>query len=214
MRASAILGCPALLIAFLDEFGHSGPFVSRRDARYSQSPVFGLAGYILPHNQVRHFATFFFQLKCNMLAAELRLNQQHPATWEKKGNSLITTRNIARYRHVREGLIRLISEIRKRHGKIFFYGREKYKDPENSNASGLYTTVMAHSIRQIDAFCGTRNAKFMMILDQHSDRVKLWRVRQKRCSGHRIPLAVCWSLHFKLKAISIRRSKRLTGLPP
>lgn len=162
-----------MLIAFLDEFGHQGPYVSRNDPRYGQSPVFGLAGYILPNHQVRHFATFFFQLKSRMLAAELRLNQQHPATWEKKGNDLISTKNIRRYRHIREGIFRLISEIRKCNGKIFYHGREKYQAPQESHSSGLYSTIMAHSIRQIDEFCCTRNAKFMMIMDQHSDRVKL-----------------------------------------
>ena len=165
------------------QFGHPGPFVSRGDRRFSQSPVFGLAGYILPHHQVRHFATFFFQLKANMLSAELKRNRQHPATWEKKGTDLITTKNIRRYRAIREGLARLLSEIRKCNGKIFFYGREKYQTPEASNASGLYTTVLSHSIRQLDDFCCTRNAKFLMILDQHSDRIKLLESATKTMFG-------------------------------
>ena len=100
-------------------------------------------------------------------------NNKHPATWEKKGSELLYTQNIKRYRHIREGISRLLSEIRKRDGKLFFYGREKYQSPENSNASGLYTTVLSHSIRQIDAYCCTRDSKFMMILDQHSDRIRL-----------------------------------------
>jgi hypothetical protein len=82
----------AMLIAFLDEFGHAGPFVARTDSRFKQSPVFGLAGYVLPHHQVRHFSTFFFQLKQHMLAAELASSNQHPATWEKKGTELISTK--------------------------------------------------------------------------------------------------------------------------
>jgi hypothetical protein len=71
-------------IAFLDEFGHIGPFRSRRDPKYSQSPVFGLAGYVLPHQHVRHFATFFLHLKSQMLANDLKLADCHPATWEKR----------------------------------------------------------------------------------------------------------------------------------
>lgn len=162
-----------MLIAFLDEFGHCGPFVSRHDNRYSHSPVFGLAGYILPHNQVRHFATFFFQLKSKMLAKELSKNHEHPATWEKKGNELISTRNIIKYPHIREGIHRLLNEVYKCKGKLIYYGREKYQTPEKSNPSGLYTTVMAHTIRNIDSYCCKLPGQFMMILDQHSDRVKL-----------------------------------------
>ena len=33
--------------AYLDEFGHIGPYVSRADARHNGSPVFGLAGTII-----------------------------------------------------------------------------------------------------------------------------------------------------------------------
>lgn len=162
-----------MLIAFLDEFGHIGPFVSRADPHYNHSPVFGLAGYVLPHHQVRHFATFFFQLKSKMLAAELNFVQEHPATWEKKGNELVTSRNIRKFVHIREGLIRILNEIYKCNGKIFYYGRQKYQAPGTSNSSGLYTTVMAHTIRAIDAYCCGIRGQFMMILDQHSDRLKL-----------------------------------------
>jgi hypothetical protein len=74
-------------LAFLDEFGHCGPYVSRKDKRYNQSPVFGLAGYVIPHHEARGFATFFFQLKSNMLAADLAEVKKHPATWEKKART-------------------------------------------------------------------------------------------------------------------------------
>ena len=162
-----------MLIAFMDEFGHCGPFVSRADTRYSQSPVFGLAGYVMPHHQVRHFATFFLKLKSGMLDYELSRNKQHPATWEKKGSDLITTRNINKYPHMREGLRRLMNEIYKCKGKIVYYGREKYQKPDESKSQGLYTTVLSHSIRNIDSYCCKMPAQFMMILDQHSDRIRL-----------------------------------------
>jgi len=162
-----------MLIAFLDEFGHIGPFVSRSDPKFNHSPVFGLAGYVLPHHQVRHFATFFFKLKSQMLAAELKFVKDHPATWEKKGKELITSRNIKKYVHIREGLARLLNEIYKCNGKLVYYGRQKYQGPAESNSSGLYTTVMAHTIRAIDGYCCGVRGQFMMILDQHSDRLKL-----------------------------------------
>jgi len=162
-----------MLIAFMDEFGHCGPFIGRADKRFNHSPVFGLAGYVLPHNQVRHFATFFFKLKSQMLAKELAKAQEHPATWEKKGSELITTRNIKKYPHIREGLHRMLNELYRCKGKIVYYGREKYQAPDKSNSSGLYATVMSHTIRNIDAYCCKLPGVFMMILDQHSDRLKL-----------------------------------------
>src|ERR1700755_686313 len=48
---------------YLDEFGHIGPYMGRNGARFNESPVFGLAGIILPGNAIRPFATKFLQLK-------------------------------------------------------------------------------------------------------------------------------------------------------
>jgi hypothetical protein len=50
-----------MYIVYLDEFGHIGPYISRSSPNYQESPVFGLGGLILPADQVRGFATWFFQ---------------------------------------------------------------------------------------------------------------------------------------------------------
>lgn len=46
-----------LYIAYVDEFGHIGPYISRDHARHNDSPVFGLAGFVLPSSQVRGFGS-------------------------------------------------------------------------------------------------------------------------------------------------------------
>lgn len=169
-----VSGADAIMhLAFLDEFGHCGPYIARTDPRHNTSPVFGMAGYVIPHHEARNFATFFLKLKSTMLAADLAKINQHPATWEKKGSELISTKNIKKYAHVREGVRRLLNELYKRNGRIFWYGREKYLSPAQSNSNGLYTTVLSHSIRRLDSYVDGRNSQFMMILDQHSSRIKL-----------------------------------------
>ncbi|WP_454760743.1 DUF3800 domain-containing protein [Caulobacter segnis] len=170
-------------IAFLDEFGHIGPFVSRSHAQFNHSPVFGLAGFVLPHEEVRSFSTWFFQFKNQMLAGELKASQQHPATWEKKGSELFNTRNVRKYASIREGAGRLVNHIHASGGKVFYYGRQKYQTPEDSKPSGLYTTCMGHSIRHLDRYSEYRNRCFMMILDQHSDRLKLLETAAKTMFG-------------------------------
>lgn len=157
-------------IAYLDEFGHIGPFISRNDKQHNTSPVFGLGGIVLPHDQARHIATFMLQLKEGMLARDLAKAGVPAHSWEKKGSELITTRNIRKYVHVREGVRRLLNEVRVSGGKIFFYGREKFQNPADSRANGLYKTVLAHSIRGIDNFCIRQKDQFLIIMDQHSGR--------------------------------------------
>jgi hypothetical protein len=87
-------------LAYLDEFGHIGPFVSRQDPRFKESPVFGLGGMVLPAERVRGFATWFYQLKNTLLAWEIARSGVPAYQWEKKGAALYTTTNVHRYRHI------------------------------------------------------------------------------------------------------------------
>jgi hypothetical protein len=52
-----------LYIAYLDEFGHSGPYISHDHPTHHTHPAFGIGGFVLPYYKVRSFSTFFFQLK-------------------------------------------------------------------------------------------------------------------------------------------------------
>ncbi|HKS14725.1 MAG TPA: hypothetical protein VJS90_16975 [Pseudomonas sp.] len=99
-------------VAYLDEFGHVGQYVARDHPNFRTSPVFGLAGMLIPADQVREFAIYFFKLKCQLLAWDLINDNPRnlPAyQWEKKGSTLYTTRNVTRYRVLRQSTFRLRS---------------------------------------------------------------------------------------------------------
>ena len=106
--------------AYLDEFGHVGPYVSRTDPRHNDSPVFGLAGFVLPVGEVRGFGTWFFQRKCELLRPEIERSGKHPAQWEKKGSHLFAVRNVQKYRRVRGMADRLLNKIERLDGFVFF----------------------------------------------------------------------------------------------
>ena len=89
---------PVTYFAYLDEFGHIGPYVSKQHPKHNDSPVFGLAGFVLPFGRGREFGTWFFQRKCQLLSFEIRQSGEHPAQWEKKSSSLYTVRNVRAYR--------------------------------------------------------------------------------------------------------------------
>ena len=93
-RAFVFLEVALLYIAYLDEFGHIGPYLGRNHPKHNASPVFGLAGMVLPYDRIRAFGSFFFQLKCRLLDFEIKRDGVHPAQWEKKGSSLYTTHNV------------------------------------------------------------------------------------------------------------------------
>lgn len=157
-------------MVFLDEFGHIGPFVSRHDERYKTSPVFGLAGYILPDRNVRGFSTWFHQLKVKTFAADIAVSRRHPAMWEKKGNELFTSGRIHKTKRL---MFALISQIKKERGKLFFHGLQKHETPEESNPVGLYYTVLSHTIRNLERFFAKVGGQYLIIIDEHQNRLEL-----------------------------------------
>lgn len=65
-----------MLIAFMDEFGHIGPFAGRQDPKHNTSPVFGIGGIVLPANEVRNFSVWFYKQKCLRFAKEIESSPQ------------------------------------------------------------------------------------------------------------------------------------------
>lgn len=159
-------------LVYLDEFGHIGPFVSRAHSTYRESPVFGLAGYILPADQARDFSTWFYKRKCELLAYEIARDNEHPAIWEKKGSALYTTRNILSYRELRVFTNRLLSKIENCGGRVIYFGLHKQAPVEDHKPFRLYSAVLKEIIRRLNAVCehDDRRSDFLIVMDQHQER--------------------------------------------
>ena len=173
-------------IAYLDEFGHIGPFVSRNDPKYNESPVFGFAGYLLPLEEVRSFGTWFFQRKCELLDYEIKRSGKHPALWEKKGAALYTVRNVTKYPELRKFTFRLLNEISKRGGHTFYVGIKKHAAPEDHRPNQLYIRMLLEAIKRLDEFCAvelTGDAGFMLALDEHEQRSEMLTAASKSMYG-------------------------------
>ena len=176
MRAFVYLESPMTYIAYLDEFGHVGPYVAREDPRHNASPVFGLGGFIMPAEQVRGFGTWFFQRKCELLDFEIQRSGEHPAVWEKKGSSLYTVTNVTRYAELRQTTFRMLNRIYRLGGRIFYYGIRKTADPATHDANAMYLSVLSEATRRLDAFCREDQSdpeQFILALDEHQQRVEL-----------------------------------------
>jgi hypothetical protein len=169
---------------FLDEFGHIGPFVARNHVSYSTSPVFGVAGCYLPERQVREFATWFYKFKYDVFEQDIKRATRHRATWEKKGNEIFTSGHV--YKTKRIGYT-LINTIQKFDGKIFFHGIEKHEQPQHSNPTGLYYTVLRHAIRDLERCFANKAQNFLIILDEHQSRVQLLESAVKTMFGSEYP---------------------------
>lgn len=162
--------------AYLDEFGHIGPYVGRQDPIHNDSPVFGLAGFVLPSEEVRRFGTWFFQRKCELLAFEIDRSRQHPARWEKKGSSLYTVTNVTRYAELRKFTNRLLNKVMALDGFVFYVGIRKTEPPGVHNPNRLFQAILREAIRRLDECCDVDcqpPEDFVLILDEHDQRSEL-----------------------------------------
>jgi len=155
-----------MYIAYLDEFGHIGPFTGRRQERFNESPLFGLGGIVLPALEVRAFATWFFQLKSNLLAWEIKHSGEAAYTWEKKGAQLYTTKNILKYKELRTATNRILNHVGRVGGQCVYVGLEKYSTPEDHDAKRLYLAVLRETIKRIDQFSERKDDQWLLIVDE------------------------------------------------
>ncbi len=156
-------------IAYLDEFGHVGQYVSRNHSTYKTSPVFGLGGMLLPAEEVREFAIYFYRLKCQLLAWDLEHKNPTglPAYhWEKKGSALYTVGNVRRYQALRRSSFRLLNHIQRIGGHVFYTGEHKVAAPDEHNSTETFKRALLQSIRKIDRFCAENSASFIVLLDE------------------------------------------------
>lgn len=156
-------------VAYLDEFGHVGPYVSRNHPTYKTSPVFGLAGLLLPAHEVREFAIYFYKLKCQLLAWDLKNKNPDnlpPYQWEKKGSAVYTTRNVEQYRELRQSTFRLLNHIAKIGGYVFYTGEHKTTEVAEHSSTETFKRQLLQSIRKIDRFCTQDGSTFIVLLDE------------------------------------------------
>ena len=67
----SIFGGNIMLIAYLDEFGHQGPYISHDHSKYNAHPCFGYAGFVLSADKVRNLGGYFKYVKEKLLLGKL-----------------------------------------------------------------------------------------------------------------------------------------------
>jgi hypothetical protein len=131
--------------------------------------VFGLGGVVLPVTRVRPFASYFYRLKCNLLAFEIERAGMPPYQWEKKGASLYTTANVLKYAELRHATARLLNRVQREEGMVFYVGVEKNHSLDEHNPKRLYQAVLREAIKRLDDFCARRRSLFMIVLDEQTE---------------------------------------------
>lgn len=164
---------PCIFFAYLDEFGHIGPYLKRSDLRYNESPVFGLGGFILPATGIRSFDSWFYERKCQLLEFEIARSGRPAHLWEKKGSALYTPRNINRYQQLRRFTNRFLNQMTERGGFIFYCGFEKPRTTSRHDSAKLYMDVLWESIKRLNQEAEKQKCQFAIFMDEHQQRHRI-----------------------------------------
>ena len=162
-------------IAYLDEFGHIGPYVSPTDRRYNTHPVFGFGGYVLPAESVREFGAFFLKLRNNLLRDEIVAKGVDTHVWEKKGSALLTTRNVVKYPELRVAINRLLGRLGEMGGYIPIYGQVKPVGPPHPTSEASRDRYQ-HCLVQLitrQSWSTPPDGRVLMILDEIDDKSRV-----------------------------------------
>lgn len=170
-----------MLVAYLDEFGHIGPYVSHDHQRHHTHPAFGYGGFVMPVEGVRPFGGLFEYLKARLFEPEILRDGAHPKQWEKKGSSLFTTRNHVNYGdEIRPALRRLSRKLHSVDGQIVYYGQEKPVGDElatGESAANRSQHMLINSVRHLCKYADKRRERIMIFLDAVDSKPRLEAVR-------------------------------------
>lgn len=161
-----------MLLAYIDEIGETGAFVSRDDRRYNTSPAFGYAGFVVPEEQAWNFGAHFVALKKQLFQSELE-SIEHPGRWERKGASLFrgdTPKKFPQYIRVFNALV---ADLRKAGGHLFYYADEKpIGSPKQTSlvTSDREAQAMREALNRIARHADAEDQNVLVMLDQVNER--------------------------------------------
>ncbi|QPL05758.1 MULTISPECIES: DUF3800 domain-containing protein [Actinomyces] len=182
-----------MLLAYIDEIGETGAFVSHEHLRFHTSAAFGYAGFIIPEEAVRGLGARFAREKRNLFAAELA-DVEHPGRWERKGASIFQPTTPDRYPQQLRVFNALVGYLRSKEGFLFYYADEKplgtakqtRLDPAVREAQ-----AMEECLNRLARHADTRRQNILVMIDQINEKTRADRLPKMyghilgRASEHR-----------------------------
>lgn len=169
-----------MLLAYIDEIGEPGPYVSRDHKRFNTSAAFGYAGFVIPEETARKFGAIFTAEKRRTFANELQ-EVDNPGRWERKGSDIFTVDAWKHFKYqirVFRGLVTTLAALK---GKIFFYAEQKevgtrrqvhHSDQERESSA------MQETVNRLCRYANGRNENILILMDQINEKQRAARVAE------------------------------------
>ncbi|MBF6150265.1 DUF3800 domain-containing protein [Nocardia nova] len=167
-----------MLLAYIDEIGETGAFVSRDHNRFNTSPAFGYAGFLIPEAHARSFGGIFTKSKQTVFKTEIE-QAEHPGRWERKGASIFrqtTPETFPQQIRAFDGLVR---QLKICGGVLFYYVDEKpIGTPKQTelDTDARETAAMRETLNRIARHAHKQDQNVLVMIDQVNEKTRAQRL--------------------------------------
>ena len=161
-----------MLLAYIDEIGETGAFVSRDHARFNTSPAFGYAGFVVPAEKARAFGRMFAEHRRTLFRTEIE-QATHPGRWERKGASIFRPDTPDKFPQQIRVFNGLVARLRSFGGRLFYYADEKQLGTPRQtdlNTSERETGAMREALNRIARHADSQGVSVLVMIDQINEK--------------------------------------------
>ena len=167
-----------MLLAYIDEIGETGAFVSRSDPRFNTSPAFGYAGFVIPQESARQFGAYFTEQKRVLFRSEIE-KAEHPGRWEAKGASIFRRDTDSTFPQQIRVFNALVKNVKSLGGSLFYYADEKpigTPGQTRLDTNDRETAAMREALNRLARHADTNGRNVMVIIDQINEKSRAERL--------------------------------------
>ncbi|MEW6875104.1 DUF3800 domain-containing protein [Trueperella pyogenes] len=181
-----------MLVAYLDEIGETGAFVSKSHRRFNTSPAFGYGGFVISSDHVTSMSKLFSHNMRTLFKEEYENSvSSGDGFFEIKGAAVFHKGTLAsplapaKFR-VFDAMIEKL--IRNFDGRLFYYADEKPigTDKQTLKEQGALekreSDAMRETLNRLARYAKTRSENIFIILDQINEKQRY--LRAHRMYGH------------------------------
>jgi hypothetical protein len=161
----------AMFLAYLDEVGESGAFISKTHQEYNTSAGFGYAGFVIPESAARDFGASFQRQKRTLFSKEFAA-AKNPGQWEVKGSSVFRSKTPDYSPQNVRVLVNLCRELLECGGRLFFFVSEKPKGTPKQvslDSEKLEQVAMMETVNRLSRNADKNNENVMFLIDAISE---------------------------------------------
>lgn len=166
-----------MLLAYIDEIGEPGAFVSQDHPRYKTSPGFGYAGFVIPEEHVREFGAIFTSQKRNRFAGKAQ--GQDIKYLEVKGSELFRVDTPSKNPEHLRIFCSLVEKLKSFGGRLFYYVDEKERGTPKQTSLDVEereSAAMKETLNRLARYADSQEQNLLVTIDSINEKQRAQRV--------------------------------------